>query len=241
MERVISLLLGILFSFTNYNPVPKPQVASASVKAVVTVAPEIELGPFVEDQEPTPVPTKTVIPTPTNTATPSPTIIPTRTPTKTPTKTPTSSPTKIPPSNTPTTIPTHTPIPIPTVAPYIPATASGSLNAQIIFDKINEHRKNMGFSAFEKNDYLCKVAQDRIPDLLDEVAGKKYIHQGLYDKNLPYWITENMAYYPTEDLIFKWWLKSNLHRRAIEGVYKYSCGACNGIICIQLFTSFIPR
>lgn len=174
---------------------------------------------------------------PTPTQSPSPTLIPTMIPTSIPIPTSTSFPT-----STPTAIPTPTIIIIPTKINYQKtATPEGSLNADVIFELINEHRQKKSLPIFEKNDFLCKVAQDRRPQLTNEIFGTKYIHEGFYEMNLPYWITENMAFQNSEESILSWWLKSSLHRRAIEGNFTYSCGACAGDICIQLFTNFIPR
>lgn len=152
---------------------------------------------------------------------------------------------------TPTSTPTPTVTPIPTVTKtkevvlQIPSpaqtTTKNSLNADIIFNLINNHRKELGYTPFEKDEKLCELARYRGPQLEDEIFISGAIHKGLYDLNLPYQIIENMAGYSSEQQNFNWWMNSKIHRSAIEGNYKYSCGICNGNSCAQLFTNYTPK
>lgn len=121
--------------------------------------------------------------------------------------------------------------------------ASGTnLNSDLIFDMINAHRAQIGKPAFIKDAPLCQLAQVRSTELEGELfGGKGYLHSGLYNRNLPYWITENAKYGSNEAGTVQWWLHSPIHRAAIEGDSVYSCGACNGTQCSQLFTSYIPK
>jgi uncharacterized protein YkwD len=179
--------------------------------------------------------------------------IPTTTISQKPSPTPTksqsvlnSSSSQIPiPSPTPTLKPTaKTPVLTPDLLQQsittIP-TPKNSLNADLLFVLINIHRKSKSLPSFEKDDQLCRLADARAPELYDEIFVTGKIHQGLYDRNLPYWITENMAHYDSEEEILKWWLGSTIHRNAIEGNAKYSCGTCSGNSCAQLFTNYTPK
>lgn len=125
--------------------------------------------------------------------------------------------------------------------PQPPSSNEPRLNSDLIFQMINDHRTKMGLTPFEKDAKLCSLAEHRRAQLHNEIFGSGYVHQGLREMNLPYWITENMAGYGSEQANFNWWLRSSLHRSAIEGNYKYSCGACDKITCAQLFTSYIPK
>ena len=116
-----------------------------------------------------------------------------------------------------------------------------SLNPEILFVLINNHRKEIGKPAFEKNNKLCSLAVERGPELSDEIFVNHNVHSGLYNRNLPYWITENMASYASEEQIFNWWMGSTIHKKAIESDNKYSCGECWGNSCAQLFTSWVPK
>jgi uncharacterized protein YkwD len=119
-------------------------------------------------------------------------------------------------------------------------TSSGSSQSEEIFNLINQHRQTLGKPPFEKEDRLCQLAVSRGPELAGEVASGDY-HKGLYDRNLPYWVTENMAYYGNAQADMNFWLHSAIHTKAIEGDFKYSCGYCQGNACIQLFTNFTPK
>ena len=151
----------------------------------------------------------------------------------------------------PTTLPTNTPKPPTTFTPVPQITFPSlqptvtilphSLDPEKLFTLINDHRKSMNLPLLQKHEYLCSIAQIRASQIYDEIFVTKNVHAGFYDMNLPYWITENAAHYPSEEAIFNWWLGSPIHRQAIEGKHMYTCGACYGNSCVQLFTSFIPK
>lgn len=150
----------------------------------------------------------------------------------------------------PTSTPTPTKVIKPTTAPKQPAdyqvpqqavaANTPSLSSDLIFQMINDHRASLSLPAFEKEAKLCEIAQYRAPQLQEEVANGT-IHKGFYDMNLPFWATENMAYYQSEQQNMNFWLGSYIHRSAIEGDYKYSCGSCSGNACVQIFTNYIPK
>lgn len=198
-----------------------------------------------------PTPSLTVTPTLTETPTPEPSFTPTPSPTLTPTLTLTPSPTitetPIPPTATPTPLPTNTPMPTPTPTrmplpePEVTLSTEKDLDADVIFRNINKKRLVQGLAPFVKDDYLCKLAQSRRPELYNEIFGDESVHGGLYKRTIPYWITENEVYAQSEDDVLDWWLNSWLHRTAIYGNYQYSCGACAGNACIQLFTNFTTK
>lgn len=151
------------------------------------------------------------------------------------------------------TPPTPTATPSITVAPSIVPNpmqqapldmqgADGSnLNSDLIFDLINAHRSNIGKTPFQKDTALCQLAEARSYELHDELFVKGGLHSGLYNRNLPYWVTEDAKYGSNEAGTVRWWLNSPIHRAAIEGNYAYSCGACQGTKCSQLFTSYTPK
>ncbi len=131
----------------------------------------------------------------------------------------------------------------PTATTSVPSTAEKppSLNSDLLLEMINNHRSTIGKPAYQKEDKLCSLAQERGPELYDEVFNTGNVHGGLYARNLPYWITENMKHGPNESDVFNWWMGSSIHRKAIEGDFTYSCGECYGNTCAQLFTSYQPK
>lgn len=150
---------------------------------------------------------------------------------------------------TATPIPTSTPTPSPSPTPFQTIAENNqnntskpqSLNPEILFALINSHRASIGKPSFEKDDKLCSLAVSRGPELYDEIFVNYNVHAGLNSRNIPFWITENMAHYETEEQVFNWWMGSSLHRSAIEGDFKYSCGECYGNSCAQLFTNWTPK
>lgn len=168
-------------------------------------------------------------------------IIPSATPS--PTVTPTASPMPKPTTPRPSALPTAVPTVIQRTLVNITTAPAPerSLNPDLILQLINRHRQTKNLAAFQKDEQLCKLAQSRAPELYNEIFVSKSVHNGLYARSLPYWITENMAHYDSEEYIVSWWLRSWVHRAAIEGDKLYSCGACSGNSCTQLFTSYIPK
>lgn len=149
-------------------------------------------------------------------------------------------PVSIEPTTTPT-VTTVSPTPIAqTPTDNVPADST-SLNSDTIFDLINAHRAQIGMPAFQKDDALCTLAKTRSLELHDELFVNHNLHSGLYNRNLPYWITEDAKWGSNEAGTVRWWLNSPIHRHAIEGDYVYSCGACQGSLCSQLFTSYTPK
>lgn len=148
------------------------------------------------------------------------------------------------PTPSPTTTETITPTPeekVQTPQDMVPATGP-NLNPELVFQLINAHRVDIGKPAFVKDEALCSLASTRSSELYGELfEGKGYLHSGLYNRNLPYWITENAKWGSNEAGTVQWWLHSPIHRSAIEGDYMYSCGACQGSMCSQLFTSYTPK
>lgn len=165
----------------------------------------------------------------------------------------------------PTSIPTSKPSPAPTqtitkhqpevkvspkqekqeitlnIPPVQPIAVEKSLNPDILLQLINQHRAGLNLPPLVKDEQLCRLADYRKPQLYDEIFTTGSVHKGLYDLNLPYFITENMAHYASEQAILNWWLGSPIHRAAIEGNSTYSCGSCAGNSCAQLFTNYIQK
>ena len=115
-----------------------------------------------------------------------------------------------------------------------------SSNAQILFDMTNDHRSKIGKPALEKEERLCKIAENRAPMVKSELASGT-LHKGFKELNLPYWATENIAAYQTMKENFNFLVTDYIHKKAIESDAKYSCTACTGTSCSQIFSSFVPK
>jgi len=115
-----------------------------------------------------------------------------------------------------------------------------SSNADLLFQMTNDYRTKMGKPAFEKEERLCKIAEQRAPDVKPELVSGT-LHKGFKDLNLPYWATENIAAYQTMQENFNFLSTDYIHRKAIESDAKYSCTACVGTSCSQIFSSFLSK
>lgn len=138
------------------------------------------------------------------------------------------------PSSTPK--PSQTSTPSPTSAPVTLANS----NSETMFNMVNDYRSKLGLKAFEKDERICKIAQQRAPQVNGELQSGN-LHKGFKDLNLPYWATENIAAYASLKEDFNFWISDYIHKKAIESDNKYSCVACSGTSCSQIFTSFVQK
>lgn len=134
---------------------------------------------------------------------------------------------------------TKSPEPSPTPT-SVPVGNLNSPNADLLFKMTNDHRAKIGKAAFEKDERLCKIAEQRAPQVNGELATGT-LHKGFKALNLPYWATENLAAYSTVQEDFNFLVNDYIHRVAIESDHKYSCVACVGASCSQIFSSFVSK
>lgn len=120
-------------------------------------------------------------------------------------------------------------------------TPSSGLNPDILFKLVNNYRKQLGLIEFQKDLKTCKLATDRAPEIYNEIYVTHTMHKGMYDRNLPYWNTENIISMNSEQNAFNWWINDPIHREAIVGNSLYSCVACSGNTCDEEFTSYLPK
>jgi uncharacterized protein YkwD len=146
---------------------------------------------------------------------------------------------EIEPEATDSAIPTPTPSSTPVIQPS--DSSDHPLNAEIIFNKVNQLRIEASLPEFEKEPRACELAESRAPQLYNEIVVTGRMHVGLFNRGLPYWVTENIIYIRNEQQAINWWLHSPIHHRQMYGNYKYSCVACLGNSCVQIFTDFIPK
>lgn len=148
--------------------------------------------------------------------------------------------TQIEPKKMPQAPPLPTPKPV-QVFQYIASVANDAfVDADKIQNLLNEYRTNIGLPTFLEDGNVCSLAKIRSTELAGELAAG-ILHSGLYNRNLPYWIWENAKVGSDEQGTVSWWLNSPIHKSSIVGNYKYSCGACTGSYCSQLFTNYEPK
>lgn len=224
------LLVSIVFSLASILAAPKvhafelvpKNTISGTLDEVCTPTQFLSLGKHSCTKHKKSASTFTLTPL----VSPLPTLKETKEPEITPTITPESAPTTIPTPIDDSSLPTVTPEP------------TGTLSASVLFELVNNYRKQINLAPLQQDERVCSVAASRMNEMPQEIRGVHALHQGFYAKNLPYWATENMIYQHTEEAALRWWLNSPVHRSAIQGDYKYACGVCNGEVCDMIFTNY---
>ncbi len=125
--------------------------------------------------------------------------------------------------------------------PSIPEIALNSDGAEKLFAMTNEHRAKLGLPVLEKDERLCSAANQRATQIYDEIFVSGPMHKGFFALNLPYWASENIASYQSIEENFNFLVNDPPHRKAIESDNKYSCVACSGNSCSQIFSSFVTK
>jgi uncharacterized protein YkwD len=119
--------------------------------------------------------------------------------------------------------------------------AANQLDPEKLLNLINQFRIKNGLTEVVKEPQLCQLAQDRSREIYSEIVVTHTMHQGLRNRNLPYRISENLIYMGSEEKALSWWINSPVHLKTLLSDNKYSCGACQGHSCSQLFTNYDPR
>lgn len=136
-----------------------------------------------------------------------------------------------------TYIPTPSPLPSTTPTPVSEQAVPTGLNAEVLFNMVNSTRTQAGLPAFEKNDTVCSMATVRAPEIQNEIYGSSYMHAGFQARARGNGMNENIISIMSEQQALNWWLNSPVHRSSIYGNYKYSCVACSGNSCTQIFSN----
>lgn len=123
----------------------------------------------------------------------------------------------------------------------LPASPSGTLSADVLFEMINSHRASISLPPYQKEGQICSIAEGRREEIVHEIFVTGALHAGFWSDNHPFFATENMIWQNTEAEAMNWWLNSPVHRSAIEGDYLYACGTCNGEVCNMIFSSLTPK
>jgi uncharacterized protein YkwD len=116
-----------------------------------------------------------------------------------------------------------------------------SLNADVLFDLVNQHRSSIGKPPVQRDDRLMQVAQSRAPEIFDEIFVNRNMHAGFYARNLPYWASEIIIYYHNEEGALNWWLHSPIHRPILEGDWTSAGIGCEGKACAMIYSNFVAK
>ncbi len=119
-----------------------------------------------------------------------------------------------------------------------PDTEDYTLNSDVIFNLVNQHRISIGLQPVERNESIMQIAKERAPELFDEIFVNGNMHAGFYAKNLSYPSSEIIIYYNTEEGAVQWWLNSPIHRGIIQNASYTKAGiACSGKSCSMIFAT----
>lgn len=112
------------------------------------------------------------------------------------------------------------------------------LDSEKLWNLVNEYRLSKNLPAFIKHQDLCKIAQERAPEIKNEINDP---HSGFLTryKNYPYRISENgeTSAIDEQDALGGW-IKSAPHHQALLADWQYSCIACSDHHCVQIFSNF---
>lgn len=125
--------------------------------------------------------------------------------------------------------------------PSVP-TQSEELDADKLWNLVNEYRLGKNLSPFIKSQPLCNIAKDRAAYLTDKYYSE-YNHDKFLETVNRYLspdieVSENITGGTSEQDALDNWLNSPSHKQAIEASWKYSCIACSSRNCAQIFSNF---
>lgn len=132
-------------------------------------------------------------------------------------------------------IPTPTFTPSPSRAPIY--FESKDIDEDVLWNLVNKHRSLLGLEAFTKDEHLCEIARERAPEIKLEYDSP---HKGFLERynGLPFVLAENGTGGDNPEDALNRWINSPSHRAALNGSWTYSCIACAGHDCVQIFTSY---
>lgn len=127
------------------------------------------------------------------------------------------------------------PAPIPYTEPIV--------NADKLFQIVNEWRSQNGYQPYKKSDFAKSVATSRLPEVKIVWSHDKFLsdmHSGKLCDGCT--LGENLAKgYSTENQALQSWLNSPSHRENLERPYTHSAIVCSNTAenyCVHIFSYF---
>lgn len=105
-----------------------------------------------------------------------------------------------------------------------------NLNADKIWNLVNNWEKSQGFQPYVKNDKLCQFAENALPNINAWTKAK-------YDKpEFSYFnYSWNTSYGNSEEAVLNNWVSNTATLKNLKDYYYYSCIKCKANFCVQLF------
>jgi hypothetical protein len=116
-----------------------------------------------------------------------------------------------------------------------PVYTSHPLNAETLTSLVNDWRVKSGFQPYIKQESLCRIASDRLPEVKVVFNHDAFVEK--YYNKYASGIQENLVKSLNEDMALFQWLHSEAHRATLERNYKYSCIATSDMIGVQIFSN----
>lgn len=110
-----------------------------------------------------------------------------------------------------------------------------------LWSLIQEWRQSQGLKPYIKDQRLCSVAEQRLPEIRNEWSHDKFEKRF---SNAQYWpydyeIAENLAQgFDSEKNLLESWLSSSSHRKILNYSYTYSCIETSDGYAVQVFANF---
>jgi uncharacterized protein YkwD len=126
-------------------------------------------------------------------------------------------------------------------APVLSSVITDELDADVLFNQVNEYRISKGLNPTEVDNRLCAIAQARIPEVRKDWSHKGFEEKySLYSELLNYRnIGENLGnrslFYSD---VFNDWTDSPSHEANMVGDYTHSCVVTDGDYAVHIFASY---
>ncbi len=131
--------------------------------------------------------------------------------------------------------------PAPVVATQVPTIAPtlAPINADDLFQIVNEWRFQNDYPAYKKSEFACSVAEKRLPEVKNNWSHDGFSYEK-YCKSC--YLGENLAkgYIDAGTTLHKW-LMSPSHKKNLTQDYTHSCIKCDNThenYCVQIFANF---
>lgn len=116
------------------------------------------------------------------------------------------------------------------------------LDEEIIFNSINQWRKDHNLNPLEKSDIVCEIAKIRLYDTklnwshegFNELTNKYYLRDGRIKR-----LGENLGRYQiNENSLVTSWLNSPSHLENIKGNFTHTCITTDKGYTVQIFANY---
>jgi len=107
------------------------------------------------------------------------------------------------------------------------------INEQKLFDLIQKYRYENYLPTYNKSDFLCKIANQRLQQIKTDFSHAIFVNSHYCDNCV---ISENLAKsFYDEQVLFTSWLNSPTHAQILKEPYTHSCLKTDENNTVQIF------